>query len=100
MIYVWATLAFGLRFSNLTNRGIITRGPYRFVRHPAYAAKVVSWWCEAVPIFGSFLQLFFFLGWVSIYFLRAITEERHLKADPCYRAYCDAVKHRFVPGVW
>jgi hypothetical protein len=25
-IYVWATLAFGLRFSNLTNRGIITRG--------------------------------------------------------------------------
>ena len=99
-IYVWATLGFGLRFSNLTNRGIITRGPYRFVRHPAYAAKVVSWWCEAVPVFGSVLQLFFFLGWVGIYFLRAVTEERHLKADPCYLAYCAAVKHRFVPGIW
>ena len=99
-IYVWATLAFGLRFSNLTNRGIITRGPYRFVRHPAYAAKVVAWWCEAVPVFGSFAQLLFFFGWVGIYFLRAVTEERHLKADPSYLAYCAAVRHRFVPGIW
>jgi hypothetical protein len=99
-IYVWATLAFGLRFSNLTNRGIITRGPYRFVRHPAYAAKVVAWWCEAVPVFGSFSQLLFFSGWVGIYFLRALTEERHLKADPSYLAYCAAVRHRFVPGIW
>ena len=29
-IYVAATLAFGPTFSNLTNRGIITRGPYAF----------------------------------------------------------------------
>jgi len=26
--YAWATMAFGCRFSNLTNRGIVTRGPY------------------------------------------------------------------------
>jgi protein-S-isoprenylcysteine O-methyltransferase Ste14 len=90
----------GLRFSNLTNRGIITQGPYRFVRHPAYAAKVVAWWCDAVPVFGSILLLLFFSGWIGVYFLRALTEERHLKADPCYLAYCAAVKHRFVPGIW
>jgi hypothetical protein len=99
-IYVWATLAFGLRFSNLTHRGIITTGPYRFVRHPAYAAKVVALWCETAPVFGTLLQMLFFLGWMAIYYLRAVTEERHLRADPDYLLYCRAVKHRFVPGLW
>ncbi|MDE2303806.1 MAG: protein-S-isoprenylcysteine methyltransferase, partial [Sphingomonadales bacterium] len=28
-IYAWATVAFGLRFSNLTYRGVLTHGPYR-----------------------------------------------------------------------
>src|SRR3546814_9726532 len=26
-VYAWATVAFGLRFSNLTHRGILTHGP-------------------------------------------------------------------------
>ena len=26
-IYAWATVAFGIRFSNLTHRGILTHGP-------------------------------------------------------------------------
>ena len=38
-VYAWATVSFGLRFSNLTHRGIITSGPYRWLRHPAYLAK-------------------------------------------------------------
>ncbi|MEP6870011.1 MAG: protein-S-isoprenylcysteine methyltransferase, partial [Novosphingobium sp.] len=35
-VYAWATVAFGIRFSNLTYRGVLTNGPYRFTRHPAY----------------------------------------------------------------
>ena len=38
-IYVLATIAFGVRFSNLTHRGILTNGPYRFTKHPAYVSK-------------------------------------------------------------
>jgi protein-S-isoprenylcysteine O-methyltransferase Ste14 len=34
VIWVWATVAFGLRWSNLTHRGIITDGPYRWTKHP------------------------------------------------------------------
>ena len=49
-IYVWASLALGWRASNLTNRGIVTTGPYRWLRHPAYAAKNVSWWIGATPL--------------------------------------------------
>jgi hypothetical protein len=27
-VYAWATVAFGIRFSNLTHRGVLTHGPY------------------------------------------------------------------------
>ncbi len=48
-IYVWATVSFGARFSNLTHRGIITNGPYRWTKHPAYVAKNLTWWMISVP---------------------------------------------------
>ena len=47
--YAWATVAFGLRFSNLTNRGIIASGPYKYIRHPAYTFKNFAWWLAALP---------------------------------------------------
>ncbi len=96
-VYVWATLAFGLRFSNLTHRGIVTGGPYAFVRHPAYISKNLAWWVEHLPSFTAPRAAFFMLGWNAIYGLRAWTEERHLKADPQYRRYMALVPRRFVP---
>lgn len=97
-IYVWATLALGFKASNLTNRGIVSYGPYRYVRHPAYAAKNLAWWFEFLPFLnlGLFLAL---LAWNAIYILRALTEERHLRADPDYRKYVKKVRWKFIPGV-
>lgn len=100
VVYVWASMAFGLRFSNLTNRGIITRGPYAVIRHPAYISKNLAWWTENIRSFSSPIQFVFLVGWNVIYCLRAITEERHLNADPDYRAYSARVKYRFIPGIW
>ncbi|MGU7784739.1 isoprenylcysteine carboxylmethyltransferase family protein [Burkholderia sp. PU8-34] len=93
LCYALSTIAFGLRFSNLTNRGIITSGPYRFTKHPAYITKNLSYWMVSVPFVEP-------LGWQValahsaalatvnlIYYLRAKTEERHLMRDPDYRAY-------------
>lgn len=99
-VYVWATLVFGLRFSNLTNRGIITTGPFSIIRHPAYTMKNIAWWLENLRNFGSPWQFFFLAMWNVIYYLRAITEERHLRRDPDYLAYCQRVKYKFIPGVW
>jgi protein-S-isoprenylcysteine O-methyltransferase Ste14 len=100
-VYLWATLALGTRASNLTNRGIVTWGPYAYVRHPAYSGKVLGWWITSIPfmmISGQFfLGVFSMVGWTVIYFLRAITEERHLSADPDYREYCKKVQWRFIP---
>ncbi len=94
IIYGWATVAFGLRFSNLTHRGILTNGPYRFFKHPAYLAKNLFWWLVFMPFVStegplealrnSALLLIVNL----VYWLRAKSEEWHLMQDPAYRAYC------------
>lgn len=42
-VYAWASVALGFKASNLTNRGTVTDGPYRWVRHPAYASKNAAW---------------------------------------------------------
>lgn len=99
-IYVFATMAFGLRFSNLTHRGVIERGPYAWIRHPAYVGKNLAWWAENIRMFASPWQFLFMMGWNVIYLLRALTEERHLMRDPQYRAYCERVRYRFVPGLF
>ena len=94
-IYAWATVIFGIRFSNLTYRGVITNGPYRFTRHPAYLSKNLFWWFMHVPFLvtsGSVLEavrnVVFLLAVNAIYYWRARTEEAHLLAeDPKYREY-------------
>lgn len=93
-IYAWATVAFGLRFSNLTHRGILTHGPYAFSKHPAYLSKNAYWWLATLPFLvttGSTTDMIrnsAILALVSgIYYWRALTEEKHLMADPAYAEY-------------
>jgi len=92
-VYVWSTVSFGCRFSNLTNRGIITTGPYRWMKHPAYLSKNIAWWLIAIPFCASphwqdNLRACVMLSSVNlVYFFRAKTEETHLMADRDYRIY-------------
>lgn len=95
LIYSLATVAIGYRMSNLTYRGIITTGPYRFSKHPAYVAKVASWWLISLPFLsleGPMVatQHTLALVFISIvYFLRARTEENHLSNYPEYVQYAE-----------
>ncbi len=108
-IYMLATLWFGTRFSNLTHRGIIRKGPFAIIRHPAYASKNFAWWCIMFPaiIYNAIdnhigTAVIQFLGLVlmtKLYYWRAITEERHLSIDPAYHEYCKHVRYRFIPGI-
>jgi protein-S-isoprenylcysteine O-methyltransferase Ste14 len=108
-IYAWASVALCLRASNLTHRGIVDWGPYRWVRHPAYITKNLAWWIGSLPVLAAQWQMgttqFSYavagvLGWSVIYYLRAVTEERHLGMDDSYLAYRRQVKYKFIPGVW
>lgn len=93
-IYAWATVAFGLRFSNLTHRGILTHGPYSWTKHPAYLSKNLYWWLVYLPFLttsGSYTDMVrntVLIAAVSgVYYWRAKTEEKHLMADPDYAEY-------------
>ena len=110
-IYASASVALNLKASNLTHRGIISHGPYRWVRHPAYLCKNLAWWLGAMPAIlaawehrtagDAMLAVGSAAAWTAVYVLRALTEEDHLrKVDGEYDAYCRKVRYRFVPGVY
>ena len=94
-VYAWATVVFGIRFSNLTYCGVLTHGPYRFTRHPAYLSKNLFWWASVLPFMvttGSLADAvrntIFLLIVNAIYYWRARTEEAHLLSeDAKYREY-------------
>ncbi len=48
LLMAWARATFGMRSfhasANPTAGGLVTRGPYRFVRHPIYAAVLYFTW--------------------------------------------------------
>lgn len=48
LLMIWARLTFGLRSfhaaANPTAGGLVTRGPYRFLRHPIYSAILYFVW--------------------------------------------------------
>lgn len=104
VIYLLATITFGLRFSNLTHRGILTNGVYRYCKHPAYVSKNLSWWLISIPFIWHPSATFYsvvhdsalLLCLNGIYFLRARTEERHLSSDPTYVQYALAMNERSV----
>ena len=98
-VYLWGAISLGARCSNLTNRGIVTKGAFAWVRHPAYAAKNLAWWVGMLPQF-SLVAVLSMAFWSLIYILRAVTEERHLGNDPDYVEYCRRVRYRFIPGIF
>jgi protein-S-isoprenylcysteine O-methyltransferase Ste14 len=99
-VFSWVTLSFGMRFSNLTHRGIIRTGPYYFTKHPGYIAKLSTFFLVSIPFvplngWQDALQRTLLLGLVAVvYRTRAKTEERHLSADPTYRQYCEEIETR------
>jgi protein-S-isoprenylcysteine O-methyltransferase Ste14 len=107
--YAWASVSLGFKCSNLMHRGIVRRGLYRSIRHPAYLFKNLAWWTGALPLLiglaqtsakAFFWTVFCIGGWSALYVLRALCEERHLSRHADYRAYMKQVPYRFIPGVF
>ncbi len=80
-------------------RGTVKSGPYRFIRHPAYAGEMtmVLGCLLAVPSLPSGLVFAVLLPCLA---MRVVAEERLLQEQPTYRAYCRTVPWRLLPGLW
>jgi protein-S-isoprenylcysteine O-methyltransferase Ste14 len=99
-LMVWARVTFGRRSfhasADPTPGGLVTSGPYRFIRHPIYTAAcilgwagVLSHWSTPAALCGVFLLI----GSIS----RMLCEERLLvRSYPEYRQYAAATR-RMVP---
>lgn len=108
-VFASASVALGLKASNLTHRGIVTRGPYAVVRHPAYTCKNIAWWIGSIPAVAAAFHHALLSGLLAaasvvavtlLYALRALTEEDHLRrVDGAYAEYAIKVRYRFVPGL-
>lgn len=82
-----------------TRLGVVTSGPFRFVRHPNYAAVFME--MLSLPLIHTawITALAGSLAHISVLSQRLSTEERVLSANPEYRAAM-AGKPRFLPGLF
>jgi protein-S-isoprenylcysteine O-methyltransferase Ste14 len=80
-------------------RGLVTRGPYKFVRHPMYLSYVLADIGYNLQEWNSVTLLLVLIGWASlIYRIRA--EERVLSQHAEWPAYVALVRYRLLPGLW
>ncbi|WP_408215627.1 methyltransferase family protein [Paraburkholderia sediminicola] len=81
------------------NRGVVSRGAYRFVRHPMYLGYFIADIGFLLVNFG--LQNLLVYGCqFALQVGRIVREERLLSADEGYRTYKGRVRYRVIPGVF
>jgi protein-S-isoprenylcysteine O-methyltransferase Ste14 len=79
---------------------VVAVGPYRVVRHPAYAMALLG--CPANGLaLGSWLATAIGALGIPLILWRCIGEDRMLRAGlPGYTAYAARVRWRLLPGIW
>jgi methyltransferase len=99
--WVIASLAehWNVQVMDSTRLGIVTRGPYRWIRHPNYLAVFVE--LISLPLLHTAWLTAVWASATNVWVLRRRleVEERVLLADPMYRATM-AGKPRFVPRLF
>ena len=116
-MFAWCTMSYGLRYSNLTYRGVVSHGPYFFTKHPAYIVKILAFALISVPWVdlrknagaGRSVRNVATLALLALlYVARAATEEAHLlSVSPEYRLYAATIDERHAswfsflfPSAW
>ncbi|MBA2277395.1 MAG: isoprenylcysteine carboxylmethyltransferase family protein [Chloroflexia bacterium] len=96
---LWALLTLRRSFSIFPEaRTLVRHGPYALVRHPLYAAYMLTYVLIALPRVGPWALLLVIVG-ITGELLRARNEERILAASFADYAEYAAVTPRFVPRI-
>ena len=102
-VFIWARITFGRRSfhlaANPTEGGLVTTGPYRFIRHPIYAALCLFTWAGLVAHWSWKAGLFGLLILAGS-LLRIFCEEKLISARyPEYKQYALGT-WRMIPYVF
>ena len=102
-LMIWARITFRSRSFHVsatpTEGGLVTRGPYRWLRHPIYAAVIYfSWACLAAFPEPKVLAAVILI--TAGLYIRMILEEKELKKTyPEYEEYAKRAK-RLIPHIF
>jgi protein-S-isoprenylcysteine O-methyltransferase Ste14 len=99
-IVIGGKLSLGRSFGLMpANRGVVSRGLYRLVRHPIYTGYLITHvgFLAANPTMWNIAML---VGADLALLWRAVCEEQTLQQDEAYRSYQQAVRWRVLPGVF
>jgi protein-S-isoprenylcysteine O-methyltransferase Ste14 len=80
-------------------RGLVTSGPYKFVRHPMYLSYVLADIGYNLQEWNFVTLLLVLTGWASLVY-RINAEERVLVQHAEWPAYVALVRYRLVQGIW
>jgi protein-S-isoprenylcysteine O-methyltransferase Ste14 len=102
LLMLWARVTFGRRSfhatADPTAGGLVTAGPYRYLRHPIYAAVMYFLWAGALSHLSIVNVLLGILATVGL-FVRIFAEERLVtQRYPEYLEYAARTK-RVIPFV-
>jgi protein-S-isoprenylcysteine O-methyltransferase Ste14 len=104
----WAIVTLGRSYSHRVRTpdgmspggpGIVSHGPYRLLRHPAYTGMLLAHVGVAVLFFNVFVVAALCLALLPALVRRIRVEEQHLLTLPEYRAFAEP-RARLAPGVW
>ncbi len=104
-LFAWAMLSnpfFSKVVRLQTERGhrVVTRGPYRWVRHPGYTGFILEW--LGIPLMlDSPWALLGFAATTLVLVVRTDLEDRTLAEElEGYPEYQRSVRFRLLPGLW
>lgn len=101
----WAVFILGKQFTmHITaqpNQHFVTKGPFRYMRHPSYTGALFTYVFSAVFLHAWFSVAINLVVLMLAYLRRMHHEENMLKKDfgKEYIDYCSKVK-KLIPGIW
>ncbi len=93
---IWMGRAFGILPAN---RGIVTQGPFRWVRHPVYSGWLILTTGRVLLSF-RLINVLLALATVPFVIWRIALEERLLQNDPAYQSYQAQVRFKLFPYLY
>lgn len=98
-VAIYARLSLGRSIGFVpADRGIMTRGAYRFVRHPIYTALFLTLAALTLRSYTP-INLAGALIIFALFVVKSIVEERFLSEDKQYAEYMKKVRWRWIPGI-
>ena len=97
LLALWSLIVLGFSFSIAPeDRGVVTRAPYSFIRHPMYLGESLSLLglCVGTENLWNWFALFLF---VCLLVVRIYAEESVIAN---YERYGKSVRWRLIPFIW